>query len=321
MTVRCTASTHRISPPCSQIAAWFLFVLGANTSWPIEAKDFALADWAVPIQNQLPPVSKEIISEVDDLLAIMNDERHGSFEGGIPYDDIFYRAARQMVELRDLGEHALLWQYVKAPEPGVGMGQLAMSRNQILRAIEYNPDMVPWVLPLARARVDSLAKKMQAQRGFMPSDSNELVDIKRYFYSQGELKDIKSVDDIFASAVANGYVRGDSRIEQTMEEQMPQIERVKARVRKAASPHWKLIAQGLIADGKLDKSFLSADVGVTKGSSSGDNLPQMRPSSAPKTTTQPAEVPQLESKSWLMWLLVVIMATAGAVWVFLRKSK
>jgi hypothetical protein len=40
-----------------------------------------------------------------------------------------------------------------------------------------------------------------------------------------------------------------------------------------------------------------------------------------KSVAKDTEASQPESPSMLVWLLVVIIATAGAVWVFLRKSK
>jgi hypothetical protein len=39
------------------------------------------------------------------------------------------------------------------------------------------------------------------------------------------------------------------------------------------------------------------------------------------SAAQHEELPPLMSKSWLVWLVVVIAATVGAVWVFLLKSK
>ena len=51
--------------------------------------------------------------------------------------------------------------------------------------------------------------------------------------------------------------------------------------------------------------------------------PKVKPkqSITPIPATQSAPVPKDESPSWLVWLLVVIVATVGAAWVFLRKSK
>lgn len=51
------------------------------------------------------------------------------------------------------------------------------------------------------------------------------------------------------------------------------------------------------------------------------NPPQAKQSNVPKLATPTTAVPQSESKSWLLWLGVVIAATGGAAWLFLRKSR
>ncbi len=41
----------------------------------------------------------------------------------------------------------------------------------------------------------------------------------------------------------------------------------------------------------------------------------------PKTKEKPVGLPETESRSWPVWLFMVIVATAGALWLLLRKRK
>jgi hypothetical protein len=66
----------------------------------------------------------------------------------------------------------------------------------------------------------------------------------------------------------------------------------------------------------------------TRGSDDHDNSALAKPElkENPKAILRPSAaqhdvMPQPQNHSWLVWLLVVIAATVGAVWVFLRKSK
>lgn len=59
----------------------------------------------------------------------------------------------------------------------------------------------------------------------------------------------------------------------------------------------------------------------TSGTPPQSNPPQAKQPNVPKLATETTAMPQPESKSWLVWLLVVVAATVGAAWVFLRKSK
>lgn len=293
---------------------------------PIWAKDVVLADWAVPFQVKLPPVSKAIISEVDDLWATLSDDRHSGIESGFPPDDEYFKAARRLVELRDQGDQALLWQYVKAPEPGIAYGPHMRRRNQILWALEENPGMVQWVLPIARARASWLANKMASSRDILNPDALELSQILSYYYAQGELDDIKTVDAFWLSAVNAGFA-GEVYRPQTLEQQLPQIERVKARAKRNSHAHWQWLAMRLIGKGQLDRSVLANDPNYAKQLERMDAYKKSAQTILPHQNTAAALKPDAAttgesySRSPLAWLLVVLAATVGAVWVFLRKTK
>lgn len=84
-----------------------------------------------------------------------------------------------------------------------------------------------------------------------------------------------------------------------------------AEVELVVSPIFRKM-QKRIGNSDGDKSRPEASVSLK-------NPPQAKQPNAQKPPMQTAVVPQSESKSWLVWLFVVVAAIIGVAWLLLRK--
>lgn len=301
-----------------------------------------LPDWIIRGHVKMPQVSKSVIDEMTALWPIIkptNDEfnelpRPGELEGD-----------KRVIELGNQAALAMVWLYVMDSPPTMILPtdspETIQSKKQqrvdadgrnkeaILEGLLYDPVTIPWLLPILRARVvvfEDAVKSHQIENVFT---HRELDLVNYYLDTHGTDQDATRADAL-NEKIREYYCstnRPNARppLAQRREEidynrqhakkmaSLTFVEGYAGKIRSFAEVN-KLIVEEQEQNNELAHPARTAILAPVSVSS--PNIAASAPMQT-KATTQLQPV----SLTKLVLIFIVIVTTAGASWLFLRRSK
>ena len=290
------------------------FFLASSPAAPIP-----LPDWVKPMESSLPPVSPELVAEVDDILAFRDLNLERRHQPGIA-EQLIQKACR-LAELQDQGDQALIWQYLKATTDFNYPVMPFLMRYQGDRAL------AAWLLPVIRFRMEWLETALydgasKKQSGWAVQGS-ELPDIERYLCSQGEFSDLEKLNRLVQAAAKAGF-KSSYYLEMKkwpkyhwLQLQIKAMQDARDQIKDNSTPYWQGNARYLISEGILTEEALkprprngTLDAAGRQSKPLGPRLPLPDP---------PGPFPP----TWIVWpmWLVIFAISAGLLrWLF-RKPR
>jgi hypothetical protein len=271
-----------------------VIVLGTRA----QAAPIPLPEWAKPIESQLPKISPEIVSEIDDLYTYwyQNKEVYTP-DVRKKYNEVAFR----LVELRDYIGPAMIWQYLK--DDG-----LTRNYNQLLLlSLNDDRDLAVSLLPVIRCRMVWLKQLIQ-NPNFSVLKKNmdyhwQIDEIQSFLYAHGEDEDLKTLDQLMEEDVKHGSRVYSNR--KSLQEQARGIQEARAMAIHHNKPFWFYFANHLIDQGLLSEDIKQSALRTNDNKQHADVLksPQSAPSNIFSTSwLQP----------WMIWSSLLLVLGAGS---------
>lgn len=290
----------------------------------------------------MPPVSKAVIDEMATLWPIIKPTDSDLIKPPKPGE---LDGDRRVVELGDQAALAMVWLYVKdasppavlptdAPEIAQFKKQQAIwadgrNKEAILMELIYDPATIPWLLPILQARMGVFEDAVKSRQIEDVFSFPELDWVSTYLDMHGTDHDVERGDAL--NQKIREYYNSTNRpnARPPLAQRREEIDYNRQHARQMASLTFVEGYAGRIRSFAEVSKLMAEQQAKNKKTEHPDQTAIVAPASVPSPSTK-ASAPmstkattqsQPESPSWLVWLLVVIMATVAAVWVFLRKSK
>ncbi len=253
-----------ISPPFFGLRRAILIIAALFLSTPLWADPIAIPQWARPVEDQLPKLSPAIISEVDDLFKIMEDERHSGNDSGRPSDAEYLKASLRLVDLREQADQAMIWRYLKEQtgpnaSPALALKKAALRREGLLMRLRDDPNLPQWLLPLIRERMKWLKSLLQSHQIDGADAVTEISGIASYLYRHGEISDIETLEQLIAMGESGGFFGDFFRGRKAVNELIPGMRQSRAKAQSGVMPYWRSVALSLVARKLVDKNSLDLD--------------------------------------------------------------
>lgn len=302
---------RRVNLILSLVAGFFL---ASSPAAPIP-----LPDWVKPMESSLPPVSPEVIAEVDDILAFRDLNLERRHQPGIAEQSI--QKACRLAELQDQGDQALIWQYLKAT---TGFSYPVMP---FLMRYQGDRELATWLLPLVRFRMDWLETALyddalKKQAGWAVQGS-ELPDIERYLCSQGEFSDLEKLNRLVEAAAKAGF-KSSYYLEMKkwpkyhwLQLQIKAMQDARGQIKDNSTPHWQSNARYLISEGILTEDALKPRPRSGTPGAVGRLPKPLGPRLPLPDPPGPFPPPWIV---WPMWLVIFAISVGLLRWLW-RKSR
>lgn len=286
----------------------------------------------------MPTVSKVIVDEMLAIWPAIHDTRNDLIHPPRPGE---YEGARRVVELGNQAALAMIWVYVQdpplvAPSPGEDAKTVASKREKAVQMDSRNradmldelgddETLVPWLLPIFRARIGVFEEAARAGHPFEVFFMPELDWIGYYLDTHGTDQDLLRTDALYKDLSAiDGVPNAHSPFGRPpMSERRDRLEYQRMRGRANGKDTFASGYEGKVRGfDQLRKVTAENEAKNKKAEQTRLRSNVLPPSLQPYAVT-PAKsttMSQSESTSWGVWLPLVI-AAAGTAWVFLRKSK
>ena len=226
----------------------------------------------------------------------------------------------------------MVWQYLKEPpiEPaptpedlrneevvGIIAHIKGQYRGNLLLKLSIDPSLAKWLLPLIRQRMKWMTGEIERGRTAASVSMSEFSGIQVYFYRQGTVADLASLEALFDQVLKAGFLKGELSKREPLEQHLLAMDEAKADMKRHGHPYWQSSAFYLEGHGLLDPA-------------GPDLLPQkMEPtlpnfSNQPKTADRnPAKIPSGAPTSSALWSigLGMIAAAAWLLWLVFKRRK
>jgi hypothetical protein len=275
--------------------------------------------WLKGHENLLPSVD---IATVNEMANILSYCRVAVNELGLrpEYAIAFGKALSRASVLKEESLYAILALYTyEAPDD---------PRSDILRGalaefFERDPTVLNYTLPFFRQRVAYLTEQFSAGNIHVPIGSTELGVFNDYLLTWGNEKDKDSLRELLELMITKGkddyYVRG--RAESLFKAFKQETEGPTAGYNKKNILRLQIKTSDYITHGLSQDHAITNPIKPPNGETAGPvgQRSSLVTVKSPKTTRQTNG--SESSPNWIAWLAIVIAATAGAAWLFFRKSK
>lgn len=275
--------------------------------------DLVVPSWMANRGDLLPKVSPQVMTTFKSILPhlMLSDDARD-----IP--ESFWSAARQVLELGENASLPFVWMYVDESVQASDVERFGKEKERILHIVSMDPIAGNWLVPIIRFRMDWVRMNLKAGTlDRIPFTADELSGMEALIIVQGTRADLENIRNLREELRASGatvakYVWP---IEGTPEE------------RDAADHARRAERRALLHPFYQEYKWCEKHLGPVK-SAALPNSKQADTSGPPETSTTVAPsrsvgtmaAPgQRQPRGWLLWLLVIVGASGGAVWLFTRK--
>jgi hypothetical protein len=291
--------------------SWMSFVAMLLTSVTVLgtsalAAPIPLPEWAKSIESQLPKISPEIVSEIDDLYTYWY--HHAEIytpDVRKKYNEVAFR----LVELRDYIGPAMIWQYLK--DDG-----LTRNYNQLLLMHLRDDKMIAAsLLPVIRCRMVWLKELIQ-NPNFSELKKNtdyhwQIGEIQSFLYAHGEDEDLKTLEQLMEEDVKHGSRVYSNR--KSLQEQARGVQESREMLEHHNKPFWFYFANHLIDQGLLSEDIKKSALRTKDNKKPADSLGSQK--QVPGNTFS-----TLWLKPWMIWSSLLLVLGAGSA-VLLRARR
>lgn len=308
--------------------------LAANNQ-RIIAQQFAdvIPPWLIGHENVLPPVSPEIKHEVRQLWKKMLDNSPDLELGERKLHAEYVRPAEKFISLGEVVGQVLVWDYLEEPET-LDLSQIEIEerpahissmvsqngqvKDRLLTRLGHDPTLEKWILPMLRVRMEWFENAIAEGHINEVISSTEMGGIGGYLYSHGDRADLEKYYHLI-----NGLRK--ANFEPSLFKNHPTLESQAADIAESRKNYQN--AKRTVADDQ--RSFLKS-LGVVinaapskgqTGSADGSVSPAVRSSSQKSTDAKSEKNIEVGSRSWLLWVLTIIVAVGGIIFMIRKPNR
>ena len=278
----------------------------------------SLPVWLGDNRRLLPPVPATAITTMKDALPLLRSEH----VMGEARSDQYWKAARNVLELGEQAGLALVWVYAEdgSPSSEIELHEFGRTRERILGALDRDPVVTKWMLPLFRARIDWVRDNLKNGRiNDIPFTYDDLNGMEGYLIVHGTAADLDNIhrltEEIRHSKAE--WARNMWPLEGTSEERAARDAERRTLGRSVPIPFYQEYKWCENHLGPVKIVANPTDDLPTQNGRQNRTANEQERNQGTHATSTIAE----PRRSWLVWLLVVIAGTVGVMWLVLRKSK
>ena len=272
--------------------------------------------WLGDKRNLLPQVPADAVATMKEAWPMLALE---ITEDRTPPPEPFWQAARRVLELGEQAGLALVWMYAEdVPLNKSDWQTAARQRARLLSALDRDVVASKWLLPILRAKIDWVRENMAAgQLNKTPFTLDDLDSIKGYLIVQGSPSDLENVDRLTEELRQSDaeWARNMWPLLGTPEERAAADAQRRAQARTTLIPFYQRYKWCEKRLGPVKSA------GATNVNYPAPNLPDaQRSPRASHSEATTSESSQTTSRLWIAWLLAIVAALGGTVWLVARKS-
>lgn len=314
-------------------ATLIILLAASNQRTIAQEPSDTIPPWLINHENVLPPVTPQIKQEVRQLWKIMGDNSPNIELGQSKPNAEYVQAAEKFIKLGELAGQVLVWDYLKEPETldlsqigteersasiGIMVSQNGQLKDKLLTRLGFDPTLEKWILPMLRVRMEWFEKAIAEEHINEVISPTEMGGIGGYLYCHGDKMDLEKYYHLIDGLRKANFEPRFFKNHPTLESQATDI----ATSRKT----YQNLAATVAEDQRSFLKSLGVVINVPPskervGSADGTVSAEVNSSSHKPTGTESDKNNEIGSRNRILWLLLIIVAVSGIIFLIRMQKR